>query len=275
MSVSVSPANGAYDLSPTVPVLILGSAPGETFDYSTLVVTVGGEPAYRDGAPVRPDFFANLVPIDEAFTLTVTCRRAFVYRVKVTVTVAVDTDVRTYTASSSFEVRPRSVPLIVGAARNSFNNEAPVTGMVAIGSIRQQLRALLGGDTNGAFVLRALFRVRLSQLWPALKVILLRTAEVDVEGALRAMRDEDVRVVGDVTRTLGLIEIFWHPALSQFVELGGSKSMADLFDRGFRSENDLERIGAACALALTSSFVAEQGQRDPAGLAQVRANGLV
>lgn len=270
----VSPADKSYGLSPTTPILVVGSAPGETFDYSTLSLTVGGDPAVAGGTVVQPAYSGKLVSVESAFTLSIAPRRAFLYRVKIPLVVSVSSNVRSYSAEVTFETRDQSVPLEVGAARASFGSQKGFPdNAVLIGAVQEQLHGLLGGDTLGTFFLRVLFRIRVSQLWPAVPQILAQTGRsFDAEQALRNMRDDDVAVRGDIPRALGLIEIVWEPAVAQLGQLGASKAFSDLLLQAFRSENDLERIAAACTLVVAGNSVV---RADPAALDRARALGVI
>lgn len=268
-TLAISPPNGAYDLSPTSPILVVGYAPGEVFDYPTLSVTINSSNAYYDGEAVRPAFSARLVASDESFTLTIVPRRAFLYRVKINVGVAIDSNSNSYLGTTSFTTRAKGLPLVVSAMRSSI--ELPLPPDVAFTSVAQQLRALLGGNSSSEFALRMIYRARLSQLWPALSQ-LLDKYNGNLERALAAMSDDDVAIRGDMARVLGLIEIFWEPAISQFIAYGASRPLADLIGRAFRSQNDLERVAAACTLLLSAATVYAS---DGDGLAAKRASGVL
>ena len=86
------------------------------------------------------------------------------------------------------------------------------------------------------------------------------------------MRDDDVAVRGDIPRALGLIEIVWEHAVAQLGQLGASKAFSDLLLQAFRSENDLERIAAACTLVVAGNSVV---RADPAALDRARALGVI
>lgn len=264
----ISPTDKSYDLSPTTPILIIGSAPGESFDYNTLKVYVNGEEAYTDSAVRRPAYRARLVSVDDAFTLTLSARRAFLYRVKVTIATEIITGVHSYSATSVFETRAPGVSLAIGAVRRELDSMPNFDEAVAINAISQQLRTVLGGGSMGGFLLRMLRRVRLSQLWSAVKPLSI-VRNVDLEPAFAAMTDGDVTINGDIVKALELIDLFWESALAQLGELGVSASFLELLGRSFRSDNDLERLSAACALVLVAL-----GSRDPSSARQALASGV-
>lgn len=260
---TISPGTGSYNVSPTTHVVVLGSVLGETFDYSTLEINVNGDAAYASGSPTRPAFDATVAKAPSSFSASVRPRRAFLYRVKVTVNVSIDTNVRNYTQSAVFEIRPETVSLALGTLRYGLDAQFAHPSSVAVNAVSQQLFGLLGGASMGAYAVRLMRRVYLSQLWPMMRVFISRDGNNPIWGvfaeAMEQLGPEDAAVRGDVRGALGMIEIFWEPAVQQLIEVGASVPFAELLNRSFRSDNDLEKIAAACALVLFTRSVEANG----------------
>ena len=271
MTLSISPSDAAYDLSPTTPILVLGSAPEEDFDLSTLYIGVNNTPAFVNGSPVRPDFWARTVTAKGVLVVYLTARRAFLHRVKVEVVAQVSTDIALYGTTSQFEVRPPSVSLAVGIARRNLENRLSLPEEIGLNAVAQQLRSAIGGASVGAFFLRLLRRLRFSQLWSVVHPH-VRSIEAELEAAFAAMIDDDVAIRGDFTPALGMIEVFWDPALDQFSQIGASPALTGLLDRCFRGSNDIERLAAAGTLIFLAQVVRPVGQ-EPLPIATLLSRG--
>jgi hypothetical protein len=180
----------------------------------------------------------------------------------VTVTVSVQAGATTHNHEVEFETAGEPEPFSVGALRHYLNDVFALPSAIAVNNAAQQVYALLGGDTRGAFAVRLIQWLHRSQLRSASVILLSRmdpTLSRLVETGLPAAMNDDAAIRGDINATLSMVDIFWEPALQQVVEQGMSVSFAELLNRTYRSENTLERIGAACGLVLFSRLA----ERDP------------
>lgn len=226
-------------VEPQAPFTILGGS-----------FLVNGEEALQDDAPKRPDFSGRASVTASLVVIDVFARRYFNKNERVAI-------------NAGITVTPDAITNYVAPVTWYFHTTLPVTPLRNPGFARTGVdlphasapyemfrRGLLGAlrpaTSNAAFAVLLYYGVK-SSGYASLRVTLPGARDLELEKLLPQDRVSPMFVYDSISK----LEPFWRSMLDDLVRAGAVRpERAELLDRGWKSQNATDAVGAACAAVL-------------------------